>query len=87
MIPVRQNVLVKPYPSSEVSTGGIFVPDAAKTPSNKVHIVAVGTGTPNKPMKLKAGQTGYRVKDWGEQFLIDGELHYLMEQSAIIALQ
>lgn len=87
MIPVRQNVLVKPYPSSEVSTGGIFVPDTAKTPSNKVHIVAVGTGTPNKPMKLKAGQTGYRVKDWGDSFLIDGELHYLMEQSAIIALQ
>ena len=87
MIPVRQNVLVKPYPSSDVSVGGIFVPDSAKAPSNKVYIVAVGTGTPNKPMKLKAGQTGYRVKDWGEQFLIDGELHYLMEQSAIIALQ
>ena len=87
MTPVRSNILVKPYPSNEVSIGGIIVPDTAKMPSNKVHIVAVGTGLPKKPMKLKAGQTGFRVKDWGQEILVDGELHFIMDQSAVIALQ
>jgi chaperonin GroES len=85
--PIRNNILVKPYPSDEISDGGILVPDTAKEPSHKVHIVSVGTGLPKKPMKLKVGQTGFRVKDWGEPFIIDGELHYLMDQSAIIAIQ
>jgi len=38
-------------------------------------------------MLLKEGQTGFRVQDWGQEVLIDGELHFLMEQSAIIAAQ
>lgn len=87
MTPVRNNVLVKPYPCHEMSTGGIFVPENAKLPSNRVCIVAVGTGVPQKPMQLKAGQTGYRVKDWGQEVLIEGELHFIMDQSAIIAIQ
>ena len=87
MIPVRQNILVKPYPSEEVSEGGIYVPENAREVSNKVKVVAVGTGTPKKPMLLKAGMTGFRVKSWGQPLEIDGELHFIMEQSAIIALQ
>lgn len=87
MQPIRNNVLVKPYPSDEISEGGIFVPDAARQPSNKVKIVKVGNGTKGKPMLLKEGQTGYRVKNWGQEVLVDGELHYIMEQTAIIALQ
>lgn len=87
MIPIRTNVLVKPYPPDDISEGGIFVPDSAKEPSNKVLVVEVGAGTKQKPMQLKKGQTGFRVKQWGEPILIDGELHFIMEQSAIIALQ
>ena len=87
MKPIRTQVLVKPFPSEEKSEGGIFVPDTAKKPSNKVKIVAVGNGFKNKLMLLKEGQTGFRVQDWGQEVLIDGELHFLMEQSAIIAAQ
>ena len=87
MKPIRTQVLVKPFPSEEKSEGGIFVPDTAKKPSNKVKVVAVGNGFKNKPMLLKEVQTGFRVQDWGQEVLIDGELHFLMEQSAIIAAQ
>lgn len=87
MKPIGQNVLIKPAISDEVSEGGLFVPDAYRTPSNKGTIVATGDGSPKKPMKVSAGQTCYRVKDWGQEVLVDGELHYLMNQDAVIAIQ
>lgn len=87
MKPIRNYVLVKPFPPDEVSEGGIFVPESARQENNKVHIVSVGEGTPKRPMNLKAGQIGYRVKDWGTPVEINGEKHYLMDNSAIIAIE
>lgn len=87
MQPVLHNVLVKPFAGSDISEGGLFIPDSVKKPSNKVMIVAVGSGTPKRPMKLKPNTIGYRVKSWGEPVEIDGELYYIMNQAAIIALQ
>lgn len=83
--PIRNQVLVKPYPSDEISEGGILVPESARRPSNKVHIVKVGNGTKDKPMKLKAGDTGYRVFEWGCPVFVNGELHFIMDMEAIIA--
>lgn len=87
MIPVRTNVLFKPFPSDEVSTGGIYVPENARDINNKGIVVKVGNGTKEKPMKLKEGQIGFRVKDWGEPIIIEGELHFIMDQDAIIGVQ
>ena len=87
MTPVRNNVLLRPYPADEISEGGIYVPESARKESNKMYEVAVGTGIPSKPMRLKAGQTVYRVKDWGTPVDIKGERHYIMDQAAIIATE
>jgi chaperonin GroES len=83
--PIRDNILVKPFDADNISEGGIIVPDSAKKPSNKVMIVAVGNGTGKKPMKLKPGMVGYRTKDWGLEVIWDNELHYLMNDEAILA--
>ncbi len=90
MTPVLNQILVKPFPSDEISEGGIYVPESARTVSNKVMIVAVGKGTKRTPMKVKPGQVGYKVKSDGEttwctEVIIDGEKHYLMGQDAILA--
>jgi len=87
MTPIRSQVLVKPFPSDEVSEFGIIVPENARKPSNKVMVVKVGNGTKDKPMKLKAGQTGYRVQAWGFPVEIEGELHFIMDADAIIATE
>jgi chaperonin GroES len=87
MKPVRNNVLIKPFPPNEVSEGGIFVPLSARAENNKVMIVSVGEGTPKKPMTLKPGQVAYRVKDWGVPIDVDGERHYLLEDTAILATE
>lgn len=86
MQPIRNNILVKPCATDNISKGGIIVPDSYKAISNKVEIVKTGNGTKEKPMRLKKGQIGFRVKDWGIEIIIGGEKYFLMEDSAIIAL-
>ena len=86
MQPIKNNILVKPCESDSVSTGGIIVPDAYRAISNKVEIVKVGNGTKEKPMRLKEGQIGHRVKSWGTEILIDGEKYFLMDADSIIAI-
>lgn len=86
MKPIRTQILFKPFPPDEISTGGIIVPDSAKEINNKGLIVAVGNGTKEKPMRLKEGQIGYRVKGWGCDIMINGELHFIMDQDAILAV-
>lgn len=83
--PIRSQILFKPLPPDKISVGGIYVPDSAQQINNKGIIVRVGKGTKDKPMKLKEGDIGYRVKSWGCEVMVDGELHYLMDQDAILA--
>ena len=85
--PILDNVVVKPFPPNETTEGGLYVPDSVKKDSNKVTVVAVGGGTKKNPMKLKAGDVGFRVKEWGEEIIIDGGKYFIMNQSAIIALE
>lgn len=85
--PIRNQILVKCFKGAEKSAGGIFVPDAFRSESNKVEVVATGNGTPKKPMTVKAGQIGFRVKSWGQAIEENGEKYYLMEDSAIIAIE
>jgi len=85
MQPIKNQILFKPFPSDKISTGGIIIPDSVQGISNKGTIVKVGNGTKEKPMKLKQGDIGYRVKSWGTEIIIDGELYFLMEQDAILA--
>lgn len=84
--PIRNKILFKPFLGDAVTTGGIIVPDNVRGESNKGIIVAVGSGTKHHPMYLKAGDVGFRVKNWGEPIDDNGEIFYLMENSAIIAL-
>lgn len=87
MKPIRSNVLVKPFPPSEQSEGGIFVPLSVRKDNNKGTVVAVGNGTKGRPMQFSPGQVVYRVKDWGMPVEIEGEKHYLMDDSAILATE
>lgn len=81
------NILFKPFPPLEKTEGGLFVPDSCKEENNKGTIVAVGRGTVKKPMRLKVGDVGFRVKEWGEPLQKDGETFYIMSQDAILALE
>ena len=87
MQPIRNYILVKPFPPHEISEGGIFVPESARKESNKVNVIAVGRGTKERPMRLKAGQVAYRIKEWGTPIDLEGERHYILEDAAILATE
>lgn len=83
--PIKNNVLIKLFPPEGISEGGIYVPDSFSEENNKAWVIAVGQGTKNKPMLFKPGMVVHRVKVWGTPVEIDGILHYLMEDAALLA--
>lgn len=83
MKPINKKILFKPFEGSNVTEGGLIIPDSAKQLSSKGEIVEVG----NKVTKVKKGDIAWRVKGWGEEMIIEGEKHYIMEQDAILAIQ
>ena len=87
MQPIKNKILFRPFIGEEKTEGGIVVPDAFRGLSDKGEIVAVGNGTKERPMKLKAGMIGYRVHEWGEEIIIDGVTHFIMEDKAILSTQ
>jgi len=87
MKPILNQILFKPFHAKEFSEGGLLVPEAYRAVNNKGVIVEVGRGTAKRPMKLAKGMVGYRVKDWGTEVLINDELHFLMDDKAIIAIE
>ena len=80
---INKKILFKPFKGSETTEGGIFVPDSVRKLSNKGEIVEVG----ERVTKVKKGDIGWRVKNWGEELIIGGEKHFLMEEGAILALE
>lgn len=87
MTPVGEKILVKPLVADMISAGGIIIPQNCQEDSSKVQVVSVGAGTKKNPMKYKGGEIGYRVKGCGEEYIIDGEKHYLINQGWLIALE
>lgn len=83
--PIRDNVLVKPFASDEMSEGGIIVSEAHRAVSQKVKVIAVGGGTKKMPMNWKEGDVAFRVKDSGDEVLIGGEKHFIVKSNWLIA--
>lgn len=83
MKPVNKKILFRPFYGAAISEFGIIIPDSARKLSNKGEIVEVG----ERVTKVKKGDVAWRVKDWGEEFIVNGEKHYIMEESAILAIE
>ncbi len=83
--PIHNNVLIKPFPPEEISTGGIYVAGSYAEENNKAWVMAVGPGSKKRPMEFAPGMVVHRVKEWGTPIEIDGVIHYLMEDAALLA--
>ena len=82
--PIRNNVLFRAFKEDAVSFGGIIVPDSVRKDGSRVEILAVGNGTPKRPMKLSPG-IAYRIQGSGQAIDIDGETLYIVDENAILA--
>lgn len=83
--PLADRVLVKPA-AAEQKIGGIIIPDTAKEKPLKGEVLAVGNGTKDEEMVLKAGDTVLYGKYAGTEVELDGEKLLVMRQSDVLAV-
>lgn len=83
--PLADRVLIAPEPAEEKTVGGIIIPDSAKEKPLKGKVVAVGHGTKDEEMVLKAGDMVLYGKYAGTEIEIDGEKYLIMRQSDVLA--
>ena len=83
--PLADRVLILPAPAEEKTVGGIIIPDTSKEKPLKGEVVAVGNGTKDEEMLLKAGDNVLYGKYAGTEIELDGTKYLIMRQSDILA--
>lgn len=86
ILPLADRVLIRPAAAEEVTKAGIIIPDSSKEKPLKGEVIAVGNGTKDEEMVLKAGDTVLYGKYAGTEFEIDGEKLLIMRQNDVLAV-
>ncbi|MBQ4008305.1 MAG: co-chaperone GroES [Muribaculaceae bacterium] len=84
--PLGDRVLVEPAQAEEVTAGGIIIPDSAKEKPLKGNVIAVGNGTKDEEMIVKAGDVVLYGKYAGTEIELDGAKYLIMRQSDILGI-
>ena len=89
--PLHDRILVKRLEGESKTTGGLFIPDAAKEKPIQALVVAVGAGKRDKDGKIvaldvKAGDKVLFSKYSGTEVKIDGEEHLIMREDDLLAV-
>ncbi len=84
--PLADRVLVRPAAAEEKTAGGIIIPDSAKEKPLRGEVLAVGNGTKDEEMVLKAGDQVLYGKYAGTELELDGEKFLIMRQSDVLAI-
>ena len=84
--PLADRVLVEPQAAEQKTASGIIIPDTAKEKPQRGKIVAVGKGTKDEIMELKAGDEVLYGKYAGTEITIEGKDYLMMRQSDVLAV-
>ena len=84
--PLADRVLVEPEAAEEKTASGIIIPDTAKEKPQRGKIVAIGTGTKDEPMTVKAGDLVLYGKYSGTELNIGGTDYLIMKESDIYGI-
>ena len=84
--PLGDRVLVEPAQAEEVTAGGIIIPDSAKEKPLKGNVIAVGNGTKDEEMIVKAGDVVLYGTYAGTEIELDGTKYLIMRQSDILGI-
>ena len=84
--PLADRVLINPAKAEEKTVAGIIIPDTAKEKPLKGEVVAVGEGTKDEKMVLKAGDTVLFGKYAGTEIEVGEEKYIIMRQSDVLAI-
>ena len=84
--PLADRVLIEPAAAETQTIGGIIIPDTAKEKPLKGTVIAVGKGTKDEEMVLKAGDTVLYGKYVGTELEFEGQKYLVMRQSDVVAV-
>lgn len=84
--PLADRVLVAPVAAEEKTASGIIIPDTAKEKPQRGTVVAVGKGSKDEPMTVKAGDNVLYGKYAGTEITVDGKEYLIMRESDIFAI-
>lgn len=81
--PNEDRILVEPALAEEKTASGIIIPDTAKEKPQQGTVVAVGLGTDEKPVTLKAGDKILYGKYSGTEITINATDYLIMRNSDV----
>ncbi len=84
--PLSDRVLIEPHEAEEKTAGGLYIPDTAKEKPLAGNVVAVGPGTKEVEMEVKAGDTVLYGKYAGTEITVEGKQYIIMRQSDVLAI-
>jgi len=89
--PLHDRILVKRVEEETKTSGGLFIPDAAKEKPIQANVIAVGSGKRDKdgkvhPLEVKAGDRVLFAKYSGSEVKIDGEDHLILREDDLLAI-
>ena len=84
--PLADRVLIEPAAAETKTVGGIIIPDTAKEKPLQGTVVAVGKGTKDEEMVLKAGDQVLYGKYAGTELEHEGNKYLIMRQSDVVAV-
>ena len=84
--PLADRVLIEPAAAETKTSSGLYIPDTAKEKPQKGIVVAVGSGTKENPMTVKAGDHVLYGKYAGTELQHAGKDFLIMKESDILAI-
>ena len=84
--PLGDRVLIKRLEAEEKTKGGIILAGAAKEQPQMAEVLAVGPGTEDVKMEVKAGDKVIFSKYAGTEIKVDEEELIIMSQKDILAI-
>ena len=84
--PLADRVLVEPIEAETKTASGIIIPDNAKEKPQKGKVMAVGKGTKENPMTVKAGDSVLYRKYSGTELKLEGKDYLIMSEKDILAI-
>jgi len=84
--PLGNRVLVEIMESEQKTVSGIIIPDSAQEKQQKGTVIAVGNGTENEKMEVKAGDVVLYGKYAGTEIEEGGQKYLILNQSDILAI-
>jgi chaperonin GroES len=84
--PIGERVLIEATEAETKTAGGIIIPDNAQEKPQQGVVIAVGDGTAEVKLTLKAGDKVLYGKYSGTEITFEGKKYMIMKESDVLAV-